>query len=209
MSSKAARCGRLIVLSAPSGSGKTTVLAKLLKSEAGVMRSVSVTTRPPRRGERSGRDYRFVSTARFAKAKRRGEFLECARILGNWYGTPRKPVEKALRSGRSVLLGIDIQGARRLRSSGLPVTTIFLLPPSMGALRRRLRGSGTENAAQIGAWLRLARRELKELHRYDYAVVNDRLPDAIGAIRTILRAERFRVGGIFDFRANGFLKKEV
>lgn len=187
------RRGRLVVLSAPSGSGKTTILEALWRAEPGVVRSVSMTTRPPRPGERNRRDYRFVTRERFAQARRRGELLEQARILGQWYGTPRRPVEQALCAGRDVLLGLDIQGTRQIRRSGLPATTIFLLPPSLGVLRRRLQRRGTETAAQIQARLRLAHRELEEVHRYDYAVVNERLWEAIGAVRTILRAQRYRV----------------
>ena len=183
----------MIVLSAPSGSGKTTVLEALRRAERRVVRSVSMTTRPPRAGERQGRDYWFVSGAEFAVARRRGAFLECARILNHWYGTPRTPVERALRSGRDVLLGVDIQGARQIRRSGLRVTTIFLLPPSLATLKERLKRRGTETRDQIHARLKLAQRELAQVHRYDYAVVNDRLKKAIAAVRAILEAERFRV----------------
>lgn len=188
------RTGRLFVLSAPSGSGKTTLLDALLKKKIGtVVRSISATTRPPRKGERNGRDYLFYSRDRFLKEIKRRGFLEHARILSNWYGTPRGPVERALRSGKDVALGLDIQGARQLKNSGLPVTTIFLLPPSLEELGRRLNRRGTETPAQIRARLKLARRELREVRRYDYAVVNDRLEDAIHTVRAILRAERHRV----------------
>ncbi len=185
--------GRLFVLSAPSGSGKTTLLGALRRIEPAAVRSISVTTRPPRSGERNGRDYWFVTPEQFVRARKRGAFLECARILRHEYGTPRVPVEKALRSGRNLLLGVDIQGARQIRRSGLPVTTIFLLPPSLKVLEKRLRRRGTETPAQIRARLALARRELREVRRYDYAVVNDRLKEAIQAVRAILKAERFRV----------------
>ncbi len=185
------KAGRLVIISAPSGSGKTTILHALLKAEPGAARSISVTTRDPRPGERHGQDYQFMTRAQFASARRQRTFLECARILGHWYGTPRRPIERALRAGRDVLLVVDIQGARQIRRSGLPATTIFLLPPSWGALRKRLERRGTETPAQIRARLRLAQRELMEVKRYDYAVVNDRLPDAVAAVRTIVKAERF------------------
>lgn len=186
------KSGRLFVLSAPSGSGKTTVLHALLRRERNAVRSISATTRAARRGERNGRDYRFISPQRFVRERADGGFLESARILGHWYGTPRGPIERALRAGRNVFLGIDIQGARSVRRSGLPVTTIFLLPPSWKALGERLRRRGTESSRQIRERLRLARREMREIKRYDYAVVNDRLQDAAAAIRTIVRAERHR-----------------
>ena len=186
--------GRLFVLSAPSGSGKTTMLQALLKKDPKRVRSVSATTRPPRPGERPGKDYFFFSRAQFRRGISRGKFLEHARVLQNWYGTPRGPVEKALRAGKEVLLGIDIQGARQIRRSGLPATTIFLLPPSLKVLRQRLRRRGTETPAQIRQRLRLAREELKEVERYDYAVVNDRLQDAVAVVEAILQAEHHRVG---------------
>lgn len=186
------KSGRLFVLSAPSGSGKTTVLHALLRRERNAVRSTSATTRAPRRGERHGRDYLFLSPRRFLQVRKDGGFLESARILGHWYGTPRRPIEQALRAGRNVFLGIDIQGARSVRRSGLPVTTIFLPPPSWKVLSERLRRRGTETSRQIQQRLRLARREMKEVERYDYAVVNDRLQDAVAAIRTIVRAEQHR-----------------
>lgn len=187
------KTGRLFVLSAPSGSGKTTVLDALLRSERNAVRSISATTRAPRRGERQGRDYLFLSPQRFLRTRVGRGFLESARILGHWYGTPRAPIERALRVGRSVFLGIDIQGARSVRRSGLPVTTIFLLPPSWKVLGERLRRRGTETSEQIRQRLRLARREMREVEKYDYAVVNRRLQDAVAAIRTIVRAEQHRV----------------
>lgn len=160
---------------------------------AGIRRSISATTRPPRPGERQGRDYFFLSRSQFEQSIRRGAFLEQARILKHRYGTPRRPIEQALRLGQDVLLCIDVQGARQIRRSGLPVTTIFLMPPSRKALAQRLHRRGTETEAQIQARLRLARKELQEMRRYDYAVVNDRLSEAVSAIRGIISAERFRV----------------
>ncbi len=190
---KMRRCGRLLVLSAPSGSGKTTILNALVKLHRQAVRSVSMTTRPPRPGEKNGRDYWFVSRTQFERVRAQKAFLEYARILEHWYGTPRRPIERALKAGRDVFLGVDIQGARQIRESGLPVTTIFLLPPSFIALRERLKRRGTETPDQIRARLRLARRELAELKHYDYAVVNDRLGEAIETVQAILKAERCRV----------------
>ena len=154
-----------------------------------------MTTRLPRNGEKQGRDYRFISSSQFLRARARGEFLEHARILGHWYGTPRRPIEQALRQGKDVLLGIDIVGAAQVRRSGLPATTIFLLPPSRDTLRRRLLKRGTESPTQIHARLARAQRELAQVIHYDYAVVNDRLSDAIAQTKAILRLERHRVHG--------------
>lgn len=185
--------GRLFVLSAPSGSGKTTVLARLIQRKGPIVRSISATTRTPRPGEKNGRDYYFLSRAQFDRDIRRKAFLEHARILGYGYGTPRLAVERHLRAGKNVVLCIDIQGARQVRSSGLGVTTVFLVPPSLKVLQERLRRRGTERPAQVRARLKLAHRELREAGRYDYAVVNDRLEETVEAVRTIIRAERFRV----------------
>ena len=187
------RTGRLFVLSAPSGSGKTTMLQALLKRNKDLVLSVSATTRRPRAGERHGKHYWFLSSAQFRRGITRRDFLEHARILRNWYGTLRVPIERTLRAGKDVLLGIDIQGARQIRRSDLPVTTIFLRPPSMKVLRERLVRRGTETPAQIQDRLRLARRELKEAKRYDYAVVNDHFRDAVEAVEGIIRAERNRI----------------
>ena len=120
-------------------------------------------------------------------------FLECAKILGHWYGTPRQPIEDALKRGRDVLLGVDIHGARQIRQRNLPARTVFLLPPSLGVLEERLKKRGTETPAQIRARLKLARRELREVKRYDYTVLNDRLKDAVLEIRAIMKAERCRM----------------
>lgn len=187
------RPGRLFVLSAPSGSGKTTVLARLIQRKGPIVRSISATTRAPRTGEKNGRDYYFLSRAQFERGIRRKAFLEHARILGHGYGTPRWAVERHLQAGKDVVLCIDIQGARQVRKSGLGATTVFLVPPSLKVLRERLRRRGTERPSQVRARLKLAHRELRETGRYDYAVVNDRLEEAVEAVRTIIRAERFRV----------------
>jgi guanylate kinase len=192
---KSQKTGRLFVLSAPSGVGKTTVLHALLRTGTGrsAVRSVSVTTRPPRPGERHGRDYWFWSRQRFLQGIRRGEFLEWAKVLDHWYGTPRRPVERALKAGKDVFLGIDVQGARQIRKSGLPATTIFLLPPSLAVMRQRLLRRGTETPRQIQERLKLARVELRQKRYYDYAVVNDRLEQTVRAVQAIVQAERFRV----------------
>jgi guanylate kinase len=168
------------------------MLGALLKRDRNRVRSISATTRPPRAGERHGKDYFFISRAQFRRGIARGKFLEHARVLRNWYGTPKGPIEKALRAGKDVLLGIDIQGARQIRRGRLPATTVFLLPPSLQVLRQRLRQRATETPAQIRERLRLARKELKEVEKYDYAVVNDRLRYAVAAVEAILRAERHR-----------------
>jgi guanylate kinase len=179
--------GRLVVLSGPSGVGKTTVGAALLRSCRGLVRSVSATTRKPRPGERDGRDYRFVTERAFAALARQGGFLEHARVHARRYGTPRRPVEAALRRGRDVLLVIDVQGAEKVRRLLPQAVLVFLMPPSRTEWMRRLRGRGSEGEAEILTRLRTARRELRARRRYDHVVVNDRLGGTVKAIRRILR----------------------
>ena len=187
------RTGLLLVLSAPSGSGKTTLMAHLLKGDPTLVRSVSVTTRAPRKGERQGREYFFVSPGQFAEARRRGALLEYAQVLHQWYGTPRQFIDVARRRGRDVLLGIDVQGARQLRRSGYPAVSVFIQPPGLGVLRQRLTRRGTETSAQIRARMALAKRELTCVPEYDYVVINDRLDEALTQLRAIITAERCRV----------------
>jgi guanylate kinase len=180
------RSGRLVVLSGPSGVGKTTVGEALLKGSRRLRRSVSVTTRPRRAGEHDGRDYHFVTEARFRSWLRRGEFLEHARVHRRRYGTLRGPTEVALRKGRDVLLVIDVQGSRQIRRKAPGAVTLFLLPPGWGVLEARLRGRGTEDPETLRTRLATARRELREQGRYDHVLVNDRLEDTVRAIRWIL-----------------------
>lgn len=187
------RKGLLFVLSAPSGSGKTTLMERLLRQDRRLVRSVSMTTRSPRAGERHGREYWFMTPAQFAAERTRRALLEYAQVLHHWYGTPRRFIEAAQRRGRDVLLGIDVQGARQIKRSGYPAVTIFIQPPGMAALGQRLRRRGTETPAQIRARLELARRELRCVPEYDYVVVNDRLDDAAAQLAAIIAAERCRV----------------
>ena len=184
--------GRLFILSAPSGAGKTTLVQGLLRRVPRLVHSVSMTTRPPRRGERYGRDYYFVTSAAFAAARRRGGLLEHARVHGHWYGTPRVAVRRALASGHDVLLSIDVQGARQVRRRLADSVTIFILPPSLASLRQRLQRRRTEAPQQIRARLRLARQELRAAPRYDYRVVNDEVRHALVQLQAIIIAERCR-----------------
>lgn len=187
------RRGILFVLSAPSGSGKTTLMRRLLKADRRLTRSVSMTTRPPRPGERHGREYFFMTPAQFAAERGRGALLEEAQVLHHWYGTPRRFIDAARRRGRDVLLGIDVQGARKIRRSGYPAVTVFIQPPSLAVLRQRLLQRGTETEGEIRARLALARRELRCVPEYDYLVINDRLEAAVMHLTAIVTAERCRV----------------
>jgi guanylate kinase len=183
----------VFVLSGPSGGGKTTVVTRLLRAIPRLVRSVSVTTRPKRAGERQGGHYHFVSPAAFQRLRRSGQLLEWAKVHGAYYGTPKRATLEALASGRHVILSIDVQGARQVRRAlGRRAVLIFLRPPSMRELRARLVGRRTEAAAAIRRRLAAARRELACAAWYDYTVVNDRLEDAVAEVGAIVRAQEER-----------------
>lgn len=178
--------GRVIVVSGPSGVGKTTLVRRLFSGGApGFVRSVSATTRAPRPGEEDGKDYFFLSEEEFLAREKRGEFLETATVFGRRYGTPRRPVEEALRAGRSVILEIDVQGAESVRKSGLPSLFVFVDTPSIRALENRLRRRGS-NPEERARRLKEAERERRERVRFDAVVVNDDLKTALEELRRIL-----------------------
>ncbi len=185
--------GILLVLSAPSGCGKTTILKQVMAGLPGLVFSVSHTTRPPRPGEKGGRDYHFVSRREFEAIRDREPpgFLEWAEVHGNLYGTSREEVGRLRTRGLDVVLDIDVQGAAQIRRSCDPVT-VFIAPPSLAELERRLRGRGTEAEETIALRLANARREMQAMADYDYLVVNDDLEVAVDALRSIIVAERCR-----------------
>lgn len=187
--------GTLFVLSGPSGVGKGTLRAAALKDIEGLSYSVSCTTRPPRPGDREGIDYRFVSDEEFSRMIEDGLFLEYAQVHGGpRYGTLKADVDRELDAGRDVLLEIDVQGARQIRSLIPDAVMIFVLPPSEEELERRLRGRGTETEAELRARLDSARRELREVETYDYVLVNDDLDKASATLRTMIM--NFREGRV-------------
>ena len=185
--------GILFIISAPSGAGKTTLIKRLLRIFPDITLSVSCTTRARRPGETAGRDYHFVSTKKFAALRARSGFAEWARVHGALYGTPRAPLERTIRGGRDVLLDIDVQGARKIKRQYPGAVSIFLLPPSLHALEQRLARRGTDGRAIIRRRLETARREMRALMRYDYAVENRELPEAVESVKAIVSAERLRV----------------
>jgi guanylate kinase len=195
----------LIVLSAPSGGGKTTLGEALLRRFPGMRRSISCTTRPPRPGEQDGRDYHFLSESEFQARARAGDLLEQARVHAHAYGTPRGPVLEALAEGRDILLTIDVQGAARVRdlvARGGPddplrraLVDVFVAPPDRDTLRRRLLARGTDDAAALELRLKNAELEVARWREYRYGVVNDRLEDAIEDLAAIVRAEHCRTEG--------------
>ncbi len=185
--------GVLFVISAPSGTGKSSVTKRLLESIEGIDFSVSYTTRPCRAGERDGREYHFVDDAGFDAMVARDGFLEWAHVFGHRYGTGREATEAALDAGRDLLLDIDVQGARRVRDSGVAAVSVFLLPPDYATLQHRLRSRASDDEEQIRRRLALARQEAGEYRHYDYLVINDRLEQAVEDVRSIVTAERRRV----------------
>ncbi len=187
------RRGLLLVMSSPSGAGKTTLSRKLLEADANIAMSVSVTTRKPRPGEVDGRDYHFISQARFEKMIAAGELLEWATVFGNSYGTPRKPVEEALAKGRDVLFDIDWQGTQQLaQAMEDDLVRIFILPPSAEILRDRLIGRNQDSSSVVAKRMAEAPRELSHWPEYDYVVMNDEIENALRQIMAILTAERLR-----------------
>ncbi|MFC1699184.1 guanylate kinase [Candidatus Omnitrophota bacterium] len=187
------KTGKLFVISAPSGSGKTTLCRRLIRSFSGkrrLVRSVSATTRKRRKGELSGRDYFFISQAAFLQKRGRGQFLEWARVLGNFYGTPRSFVQGHIRSGDDVLLSIDVQGASKLKRSQKQAVFIFIKPPSFQELKVRLCGRSTEDTSEIARRLKLARREMQSIKQYDYVVLNDKIEKALLRLKRIIIQER-------------------
>jgi guanylate kinase len=181
-----------VILSAPSGGGKTTIARKLLESRADVGYSVSCTTRAPRDGEVDGRDYRFMSEAGFLAARDAGEFAEWAEVHGYFYGTLRSEVTRVLATGRHVLMDIDVQGARQFHAAFPDTVMIFVLPPSGEVLKARLSGRNTENRERLLLRLRNARAELSAVGLYHYVVVNDDLDRAVGQVSAIIDAEGLR-----------------
>ena len=178
------------MISGPSGGGKTTVVERLRRRMPQLARSVSVTTRPPRRGERQRRDYRFISLAEFQRLKHSRQLLEWAKVHDAHYGTPKRPVMQALAHGRDVILSIDVQGARQVRRAlGRQAVLIFLLPPSMARLRQRLMRRRTEAPAMVRRRLLAAKRELACASWYDHAVVNNRLHRAIAEVEAIVKTK--------------------
>ncbi len=184
--------GMLIVLSAPSGAGKTTVCQALLERTDRVKRAITTTTRPPRPGETDGVDYFFLSEEEFREKLDRGRFLEHARIYDHYYGSGRDYVESQVEAGYDVILVIDVQGARSLRGMGVEAVYVYLLPPSLSELRRRLEGRKTDSSEVIEKRLSRARDEISRYTDYDYCVINDDLAAAVDDLEAILRAERSR-----------------
>ena len=192
-STRVARRGLMLVLSSPSGAGKTTLSRMLLKADRGVELSVSVTTRPRRPSEVDGRDYHFIDQPRFDAMVKSGKLLEWAEVFGHRYGTPRHPVEKALRSGRDVLFDIDWQGTQQLSEKARDdLVSVFILPPTVKELERRLQRRAQDSRAVIGSRMAKAAGEMSHWPEYDYVIVNRDKDQAFAEVRAILAAERLK-----------------
>lgn len=188
-----ARRGVMLVLSSPSGAGKTTLAKALLAAEPDLVISVSVTTRKPRPGEVDGQDYHFIDAAAFERLKEAGDLLEWAHVHGNLYGTPRGPVMDALSAGRDVLFDIDWQGAQQLAASApADLVRVFVLPPSATALGQRLHARAQDGAEVVARRLAAAGEEIGHWPEYDYVIVNDVVADSLSILRGVLAAERHR-----------------
>jgi guanylate kinase len=206
------RRGRLFVVSAPSGTGKTTVVERLVQVVPDLVLSRSYTSRAIREGERDGVDYNFITRARFEQLIAGNAFLEWANVFGNLYGTSAADTERELAAGRDLVLVIDVQGARKVRSRGLETVSIFVLPPSFETLERRLRGRSKDSEEAIRRRLTTARAEIDAVVAYDYVVVNDELEACVDRIRAIVLAERARprvMALVIDQIVNSFSRKEV
>lgn len=191
--------GMLIVLSGPSGSGKGTIISKLLKKRDDMVLSISMTTRAPREGEIDGVHYYFTNREDFEKMQSLGAFLESAEYNGNYYGTPESDVRNWLSEGKNVILEIEVQGAEKVMDYRSDLVSVFITIPSMEELRHRLVGRGTETEESIRARMAVAKRELQRAFRYDYVVINDDVDQAVERINTIIDAEKMRYCRMDDY----------
>jgi guanylate kinase len=200
------RRGLLLVMSSPSGAGKTTLSRKLLATDQNITMSVSVTTRSPRPGEVEGKDYYFITKDRFAQMRDRKELLEWAEVFGNFYGTPRKPVEEALAKGRDVLFDIDWQGTQQLaQAMEDDLVRLFILPPSADELQNRLINRAQDTSSVVAKRMAEASREISHWPEYDYVIINDNIEESHRQVLAVLSAERLRRRrrvGLTDFVRN-------
>jgi guanylate kinase len=193
------RRGIIFILSAPSGAGKTTISHEAVGRIEGLGSSISITTRPPRDGERAGIDYNFVSDQEFETRIVAGDFAEYARVFDANYGTPRAPLERAIAQGYDMLLDVDVQGAKQIKAKyPSDAVMIFVLPPSFAELEERLRRRGTENEAAIERRLRRAHQEASAYPNYDYLIINAAVADSLAKLETIVNAERLKVSRLLE-----------
>ncbi len=194
--------GQLIVLSGPSGCGKNTICNALLKRNQKLWLSISCTSREPRGVEKDGKDYFFLTAQEFEKKIEQHDFLEYAKYNGNYYGTPKSKIEEYLNQGIDVILEIEVQGALKVKEKIKDALFIFIMPPSMQELKRRLENRGTENESKIMNRFRIAYQEINEVSKYNYVVVNDDVDLAVEKVNAIITAEKCRVDRIEDVYLN-------
>ena len=194
--------GRLFIVSGPSGSGKDTVLAEVFKSRPELSFSISAITRPMRSGEHEGDKYHFISREEFERMISENALLEHNVFVGNYYGTPREPVERCIASGGDMIVEVDVNGAAQIRSKVSEAVSIFIMPPSLEVLRERLSGRGTESAEQVEKRLQSAVGEIARAGEYDYIVVNEQLGEAVSEVLTVISADRFRTDRRLDIVDN-------
>jgi guanylate kinase len=185
--------GSLFIVAAPSGAGKSSLVKALLERDSGLHLSVSYSTRAPRAGEVDGVNYHFVSREVFFGMRERGEFLESAEVHGNFYGTSKPWIEQQMRAGRDIVLEIDCQGAEQVKRIFASAVAVFILPPSMAELERRLRGRGTDSEQVIAARMQAAGHELRQAVQFDYAIINSDFSEALAQLSAVVTAARLRV----------------
>lgn len=190
--------GNLFIVAAPSGAGKTTLVKMLLERDSGIRLSVSSTTRAPRPGEVNGREYHFVDVPTFLAMRERGDFLESAEVHGNFYGTSRRWIVEQVEAGQDILLEIDWQGAQQVRKFFPGCVGIFILPPSVEELERRLRGRGQDSGEIIARRVAAAVDEMRHVREFDYVIINNKLSEAIEDLQTVVRSVRLRPASQLD-----------
>jgi guanylate kinase len=186
--------GNIFVVTAPSGTGKTTLLNRLFEADTGLRFSISYTTRPPRPGEVHGKDYFFISPEEFQRLRDQGAMAECVEQFGYWYGTGKEWIEARLAEGHDLVFDLDSRGGRAIKAHFPQAVLIFVLPPNLAELERRLTGRGDLQPQELQRRLKQGRDELREVPSYDFLVVNDRLEQALEELRAIITASRLRVG---------------
>lgn len=198
--------GRLFIISGPSGSGKDTLLVKLFKAEPEIKFSISSITRPMRENEKPGEKYNFISKDEFENMIKNNELLEYNQFVGNYYGTPKAPVIKAIENGDDIVVEVDVNGAAQIRNNVPDCTSVFILPPSLEALKTRLHDRGTESEEKIRERLLCALDEIKRANEYDYVIVNDDIDTALNDLVGIIRLDRLKIDRNLDL-INKILEK--
>lgn len=198
--------GRLFIISGPSGSGKDTLLVKLFKAEPEIKFSISSITRPMRENEKPGEKYNFISKYEFENMIKNNELLEYNQFVGNYYGTPKAPVIKAIENGDDIVVEVDVNGAAQIRNNVPDCTSVFILPPSLEALKTRLHDRGTESEEKIHERLLCALDEIKRANEYDYVIVNDDIDTALNDLVGIIRLDRLKIDRNLDL-INKILEK--